>query len=216
MEWAVGCVQAFPSAQRLSKSSQSTVGTIPFIAATMPALAPVFGLGGDRDPEAVSCLAKNYRVLVEERGQRSAAGAVQWDARRLPVRDQCVDIVICDLPFGKRHKVRGGLRNLYKQAFRECARVVRCVRVCVVCMHAMIYLCLQPVGRQTRGWAMFNQNTHNSVHTGPAAGSCYWWPVPRRWRRRWRTGLTSAAGARGEEGRAKATNWARAHGRRGR
>jgi 23S rRNA G2445 N2-methylase RlmL len=108
-----------------------TVGTIPLVAATafQQAGAPVFGLGGDRDPLACGCASKNYQELKRQGG---AAGLVQWDARRLPLRDGCLDVAVVDLPFGKKHKVKGGnLRHLYGQAFRECARSMRCVRVCV-------------------------------------------------------------------------------------
>lgn len=54
------------------------------------------------------------------------ASLLQWDARRLPVRDACLDVAVSDLPFGKRHKIKGGnLGHVYGQAFRECARSLR-------------------------------------------------------------------------------------------
>lgn len=90
-------------------------------------MLPVFGLGGDQDQLALGCATKNYRLMVTgEATSSAAAGFVQWDARRLPLRDACLDVAIVDLPFGKRHKVKGGnLHHLYGQAFRECARAMR-------------------------------------------------------------------------------------------
>lgn len=103
------------------------VGTVPLVAATMPALPAVLGIEGDRDSLACECAAKNYRSLVDEMGgKRGRAGLLRWDARRLPLRDACLDVANVDVPFGKRHKVAGGnLRHLYGQAFRECARSMR-------------------------------------------------------------------------------------------
>jgi len=109
------------------------VGTIPLVAATsfqQHTGTRVLGLGGEMDALACKCAAKNYRHLVEEmKGPGAgAAGLLQWDARRLPLRDACLDVAIVDLPFGKRHKIRGGsIRHLYGQAFAECARSMRCV-----------------------------------------------------------------------------------------
>ena len=48
-----------------------------------------------------------------------------WDATRLPLRDQSVDIVISDLPFGKRLGNKIDNRSLYFNALRELARVTK-------------------------------------------------------------------------------------------
>lgn len=83
-------------------------------------------MGGDLNPLACECAAKNYQSLVNDvRGGR--ASLLRWDARRLPLRDACLDVCVSDLPFGKKHKVKGGnIRHLYGHAFRECARTLRC------------------------------------------------------------------------------------------
>ena len=114
------------------------VGTIPFVAAAMPPPFPqVLALGGDESEEAGGHMRQNLKYLREqmggrikrtgEAGQRAAVvGLVRWDARCLPLRHGVVDVALVDLPFGKRHKHKGGrMVHLYERAFREMARVIR-------------------------------------------------------------------------------------------
>lgn len=49
----------------------------------------------------------------------------QWDATRLPLREQCVDIMVSDLPFGKRIGSKTDNRVLYFHTLLEMARVTR-------------------------------------------------------------------------------------------
>lgn len=49
----------------------------------------------------------------------------QWDATRLPLRSQCVDAVVSDLPFGKRMGRKVDNRVLYYQSLVELARVTK-------------------------------------------------------------------------------------------
>ncbi|XP_063615184.1 tRNA (guanine(6)-N2)-methyltransferase THUMP3-like [Penaeus indicus] len=49
----------------------------------------------------------------------------QWDATRLPLREQCVDIIVSDLPFGKRIGSKTDNRVLYFHSLLEMARVTR-------------------------------------------------------------------------------------------
>jgi len=113
------------------------VGTIPFVAAAMPPPFPqVLALGGDESEEAGGHMRQNFTYLREEmcgcinskgegRGRAAVAGLARWDARSLPLRDGVVDVGIVDLPFGKRHKHKGGrMVHLYERAFREMARVI--------------------------------------------------------------------------------------------
>lgn len=48
-----------------------------------------------------------------------------WDATRLPLRSQCVDAVVTDLPFGKRLGKKADNRVLYYESLVELARVTR-------------------------------------------------------------------------------------------
>lgn len=113
------------------------VGTIPFVAAAMPPPFPqVLALGGDGSEEAGGHMRQNFTYLREEmggcisskgegRGRAAVVGLARWDARCLPLRDGVVDVGIVDLPFGKRHKHKGGrMVHLYERAFREMARVI--------------------------------------------------------------------------------------------
>lgn len=49
----------------------------------------------------------------------------QWDCTRLPLRSQCVDVVVSDLPFGKRIGRKADNRVLYYNSLVELARVTR-------------------------------------------------------------------------------------------
>lgn len=49
----------------------------------------------------------------------------QWDATRLPLRSQCVDVVVSDLPFGKRLGRKADNRVLYYHSLVELARVTK-------------------------------------------------------------------------------------------
>lgn len=114
------------------------VGTIPFVAAGMPPPFPqVLALGGDESEEAGGHMRQNFTYLREEmggcitskgegKGRAAIVGLARWDARCLPLREGVVDVAIVDLPFGKRHKHKGGrMVHLYERAFREMARVIR-------------------------------------------------------------------------------------------
>lgn len=112
------------------------LGTLPLVAAITP-FPQVLGLGGDLSEEAGVNLLQNAKYLRETMQGRIAADApegagrtavaamLRWDAQRLPLRDGVVDIGIVDLPFGRRHKHKGGkMVHLYQRAFREFARVL--------------------------------------------------------------------------------------------
>mmetsp|Transcript_27383 Transcript_27383/g.52144 ORF Transcript_27383/g.52144 Transcript_27383/m.52144 type:complete len:469 (+) Transcript_27383:120-1526(+) len=49
----------------------------------------------------------------------------QGDCTRLPLRDASVDVMLCDLPFGKMHGTVEGNQTLYPKMMCEAARVVR-------------------------------------------------------------------------------------------
>jgi predicted RNA methylase len=75
-------------------------------------------LMGDIDPIAVATTVAN----VGPRHQPRLIG--RWDAKRLPLGDESVDVVVTNLPFGVKIGVRD-LRSLYREALSEIARVLR-------------------------------------------------------------------------------------------
>ncbi|KAK3912613.1 THUMP domain-containing protein 3 [Frankliniella fusca] len=84
-----------------------------------------FHIGGDNHYKAMSRLYSNVRVLHEEIGKDLPIGAVRWDARRLPLNEASVDVIVSDLPFGVRLGSKAGNRNLYRRVLLEMARVTR-------------------------------------------------------------------------------------------
>ena len=51
-----------------------------------------------------------------------------WSAASLPLRSQCIDVIVVDMPFGVLHKTVGGKAGrqvLYAKALREMTRVLR-------------------------------------------------------------------------------------------
>ena len=51
-----------------------------------------------------------------------------WSAASLPLRSQCIDVIVVDMPFGVLHKTEGGKAGrqvLYAKALREMTRVLR-------------------------------------------------------------------------------------------
>ena len=58
-------------------------------------------------------------------GLGPAVDVMQLDCEALPFRDGALDVVVADLPFGKRIGSYAGVREFYPVAFRELARVTR-------------------------------------------------------------------------------------------
>ena len=81
-------------------------------------LKPLFVAGGDVDLEAVRASAPNLRNLGRVHLQ-------QWDARALPLPDECVDRVISNPPFGKQLGTPETIGPLYRQSLREFDRVLK-------------------------------------------------------------------------------------------
>jgi len=52
-------------------------------------------------------------------------GVARADCRRLPFADASVDVVLCDLPYGRQYGTEVGNQKLYAEALREVARVLR-------------------------------------------------------------------------------------------
>ncbi|RLU23553.1 hypothetical protein DMN91_003758 [Ooceraea biroi] len=92
-------------------------GSIPIEAALAYPQSHV--LCGDNHPKAVNRAQSNASVVGCE------VGLVQWNASKLPFKDSFVDIIVTDMPFGKRSGTKSDNRVLYKQFLLELGRVVK-------------------------------------------------------------------------------------------
>jgi tRNA G10 N-methylase Trm11 len=79
---------------------------------------PLTVYGGDVDTSAVRAANVNLRQLGE-------FVVNPWDARDLPLEDESVDRILCNLPFGKQIGVAEEIGPLYDQAVPEFDRVLR-------------------------------------------------------------------------------------------
>jgi len=75
-------------------------------------------LGGDIDKAALRAAGPNLRRL----GQ---ASLLRWDARSLPLADQCLDRILCNPPFGKQLSEPAAIGPLYRDSLQEWNRVLR-------------------------------------------------------------------------------------------
>lgn len=93
------------------------VATIPIEAAVRTPDATF--LAGDIDDAAVEAAAENVR--------RTATPIIvqQWDVAALPLDDASVDVIVTDMPFGRRVGSHRRNRTLYPLAMQEFARVLR-------------------------------------------------------------------------------------------
>lgn len=90
-----------------------------------------FFIAGDNNTNAVNRTTSNIGSLL--RKQQSADSAPQglpidvthWDISRLPLRSGSVDVIITDMPFGKRIGSRKKNWDLYPACLREMSRVCR-------------------------------------------------------------------------------------------
>ncbi|XP_056607430.1 THUMP domain-containing protein 3 [Triplophysa dalaica] len=89
-----------------------------------------FFLAGDNNGIAINRTVNNVKHLLKNRPvERSSSGLpidiIQWDLCNLSVRSSSVDIIITDMPFGKRMGSRKKNWELYPLCLREMARVCR-------------------------------------------------------------------------------------------
>ncbi|KAI4883067.1 hypothetical protein NFI96_029364 [Prochilodus magdalenae] len=90
-----------------------------------------FFLSGDNHDMAVSRTVNNINHIVKRRqdGGSTSPGlpidTIQWDLCHLPMRPSSVDIIITDMPFGKRMGSKKKNWDLYPSCLREMARVCR-------------------------------------------------------------------------------------------
>ena len=99
-------------------------GTISLEGAQM---GPQYHLGAEIHDLAIARARDNYRDLVT-RNKLTAqppADFLQWDCLLPCLRDNSVDVIITDLPFGKRSGSKADNRVLYPNTLMALARVVR-------------------------------------------------------------------------------------------
>lgn len=105
-------------------------GAIPIEGATE--WSNCYHIAGDNSPMAVKRAANNISsVLTKSQVKEGKPSwgllldAVQWDTCSLPLRTGSVDIIVTDMPFGKRMGSKKRNWNLYPACLREMSRVCR-------------------------------------------------------------------------------------------
>ncbi|KAM6980742.1 tRNA (guanine(6)-N(2))-methyltransferase THUMP3 [Aplochiton taeniatus] len=90
-----------------------------------------FYVAGDNNDMAVNRTVNNICHIQKRRQDKGSSSpglpidTVQWDLCHLPMRTSSVDIIITDMPFGKRMGSRKKNWDLYPSCLREMARVCR-------------------------------------------------------------------------------------------
>ncbi|XP_060925542.1 THUMP domain-containing protein 3 [Limanda limanda] len=89
-----------------------------------------FYIAGDNNDMAVNRTVNNIFHIQRRRSDKGSVSGlpidtVQWDLCNLPMRTSSVDIIITDMPFGKRMGSRKKNWDLYPSCLREMARVCR-------------------------------------------------------------------------------------------
>ncbi|KAM6215920.1 tRNA (guanine(6)-N(2))-methyltransferase THUMP3 [Rhynchocyon petersi] len=91
-----------------------------------------YHIGGDNNPLAMNRAANNISSLLTKNQIKECKpswglpiDAVQWDTCNLPLRTASVDIIVTDMPFGKRMGSKKRNWNLYPACLQEMSRVCR-------------------------------------------------------------------------------------------
>ncbi|XP_041811548.1 THUMP domain-containing protein 3 [Chelmon rostratus] len=89
-----------------------------------------FYIAGDNYDMAVNRTVNNICHIQKRRADKGSASGlpidtVRWDLCNLPIRTSSVDIIITDMPFGKRMGSKKKNWDLYPSCLREMARVCR-------------------------------------------------------------------------------------------
>ncbi|XP_062969675.1 tRNA (guanine(6)-N2)-methyltransferase THUMP3 isoform X2 [Cynocephalus volans] len=105
-------------------------GAIPIEGATE--WSNCYHIAGDNNPLAVNRAANNISSLLTKNQIKEGKpswglpiDAIQWDICNLPLRTGSVDIIVTDMPFGKRMGSKKRNWNLYPACLREMSRVCR-------------------------------------------------------------------------------------------
>uniref|UniRef100_A0A3Q4C0Z4 THUMP domain-containing protein n=1 Tax=Mola mola TaxID=94237 RepID=A0A3Q4C0Z4_MOLML len=89
-----------------------------------------FYIAGDNNDMAVNRTVNNVCHIQKRRADKGSASGlpidtVRWDLCSLPIRTSSVDVLITDMPFGKRMGSKKKNWDLYPNCLREMARVCR-------------------------------------------------------------------------------------------
>jgi len=79
-----------------------------------------------------------------------------WDCTALPLRDESVDAITSDIPFGKRHSTQLDVRKLYPIMLQEMARVLRTGKKAVL-LTSQKSLMARILREQNRVWKVKNR-----------------------------------------------------------
>jgi len=80
-----------------------------------------FYLGGEIHEKAIERCAGNQKAVQN----RASTDFVRWDITKIPLRDNSIDVLVTDLPFGKRSGSKADNRVLYPRILNSMARVVK-------------------------------------------------------------------------------------------
>lgn len=75
--------------------------------------------------ELIDIPTQKCRVNLDAFKGKSSYDLLQFDVTNLPLKGNSVDVIVSDLPFGRRHGSRKKNRILYPALFKEMARVAR-------------------------------------------------------------------------------------------
>ena len=84
----------------------------------------VVAIGGDIDSAILPTACQNMQS-GSEAPDTCGWDILNMDVGRLPMRSSSVDVIVCDMPFGKRCMTKKQLEGLYPRAISEMARVLR-------------------------------------------------------------------------------------------
>ncbi|NXA41930.1 THUM3 protein, partial [Eudromia elegans] len=90
-----------------------------------------YHIAGDNNPQAVKRAANNISSLLKknENAEGTSSGIpldiIQWDICNLPLRTGSVDIIVTDMPFGKRIGSKKKNWDLYPACLTEMGRICR-------------------------------------------------------------------------------------------
>lgn len=117
-----------PQASDIILDPMCGTGTIPLEGAIE--FPSSFYIAGDNNDMAVNRTVNNTRHIQKRRADMGSVSGlpidtVRWDLCNLPIKTSSVDIIITDMPFGKRMGSKKKNWDLYPSCLREMARVCR-------------------------------------------------------------------------------------------
>ncbi|XP_073207330.1 tRNA (guanine(6)-N(2))-methyltransferase THUMP3 isoform X2 [Lepidochelys kempii] len=108
----------------------SGTGAIPIEGATE--WPSCYHIAGDNNPQAVKRAANNICSLLKKNQNKESGTSwgipidtIQWDICNLPLRTSSVDVIVTDMPFGKRIGSKKKNWDLYPACLMEMSRICR-------------------------------------------------------------------------------------------